>query len=141
MSNCASCYHPKENHKGICNGSLTCLCQNYEPEISEFVGEINRSLQRMRTTIARVKYIHEKIPNLRNAGDKSFPKAYKKLVYNLNQNDPIPRGLWKEMPSDDDMNRAKRRVREKYPHLAKFDHHSIVMAGATQQGILEGLYE
>ena len=95
----------------------------------------------MRNTKIRVKFILQEIPNLRNAGDKSFPRAFKKLVYGLNQNEPIPRGIWKNLPTDDYINRAKRNVQQFNPDLAKFNHKAMVMAGATQAGILEALYE
>lgn len=139
---CGKCFHEKENHdSSICNGSLTCLCPEYEQPTSEFINEINKALASMITTKTRVKYILTKIPNLRNAGEKSFSKAYRNLVYGLKQNDPIPRGLWKNIPHDDTINRAKRNIQQFYPYLAKTDHKAIVMAGATQEGILEALYD
>lgn len=88
----------------------------------------------------RVYHILLKIPNLREAGEKKFARAYRKLVYGLNQNDPIPRGLWLQIPHDDTISRAKRNIQQFHPELAKKNHKAITMAGATQQGILEALY-
>ena len=139
---CSKCFHPKDNHKEghFCTGSIDCMCQHYEVPVSEFVNEINRSLTTMKKCQDRVKFILEKIPNLRNAGEKKFARAYRRLVYGLNQNDPIPRGLWLQIPHDDTINRAKRRVQQLNPSLAKDDHRAITMAGATQEGIMEALY-
>ncbi len=140
---CSKCFHPLENHKEghFCTAALDCMCQHYEVSVSEFVNEINRSLSTMKKCKEKVKFILEKIPNLRNAGEKKFARAYRKLVYGLNQNDPIPRGVWLQIPHDDTINRAKRSIQQNNPDLAKDNHKAIVMAGATQAGILEALYE
>ncbi len=139
---CAKCFHPQDNHDEghFCTGSFSCMCQHYEVPVSEFINEIEKSLTTMKTCKNKVKFILQKIPNLRNAGEKKFARAYRNLVYGLKQNDPIPRGLWLQIPHDDTINRAKRNIQQFNPELAKNDHKSITMAGATQQGILEALY-
>ncbi len=138
---CANCFHEFINHKegSFCTETLSCMCQHYETPMSEFINEINKSLELHKTIEKKVKFILEKIPNLRNAGEKSFSQAYRRIVFGLNKNDPIPRGLWKHMPHDDSINRARRKVVQHNPDLGKTDHKAITMAGATQQGILEWL--
>ena len=145
MVNCSHCFHPKENHKPvegyenyhICTGSLECRCEKYEEPISDFINTINATVVHFKGVESKVKYILEKIPNLRNSGSKSFPRAYKKLVYNINQNEAIPKGLWKTIPADDTITRAKRHVQQHNPGLVKFDINKIRKDMAVQQGILE----
>lgn len=135
---CAGCFHEKEVHDGpFCKGSVGCMCQYYLEPLTEFLSQLTETVVHFKATEAKVKYILEKIPGLRNAGSKSFPRAYKKIVYNINQNEPIPRGLWKTIPSDDTITRCKRKVQHDNTHLAKFDIHKIRNDMATQQGILE----
>jgi len=132
------CNHIQENHeKSICDGTIDCMCEKFVVPISDFINTINATIVHFKGVEKKVEYILEKIPNLRNSGSKSFPRAYKKLVYNINQNEPIPRGLWKTIPADDTITRAKRHVQQHNPDLVKFDINVIRRDVAIQQGILE----
>jgi len=141
---CANCYHDKDPyHKEghFCTADLTCTCDHYVAEISEFLNQINAAMASMKTTKSRTKYILQKIPNLRNAGEKSFRTAFKRIVFGLKQNDPIPRGMNKKIPHDDTINRAKRNIQQFNPKLRAYNEKAIIMKGAAQAGILEALYE
>lgn len=110
---------------------------DYQEPLNEFLVMVTGTIAHFKATEGKVKYILQKIPGLRNAGSKSFPRAYKKIVYNINQNEPIPRGLWKTIPSDDTITRAKRKVQHDNSDLGKFDPDIIKRDIATQHGILE----
>ncbi len=141
--NCSKCFHPKANHKEnhFCTADLTCMCENFVEPISNFVNEINRSLELHKSIEIRVKIILTRIPNLRNAGEKSFAKAYKKLVYGFGPKKGVEytHAIWKMMPHDDSINRARRKTIQHNPELGKNNHKAVTMAGATQEGILEWL--
>jgi len=137
---CTGCFHEKEVHdkeKLYCQGDIMCQCIAYQEPPNEFILRITDTISHFNSTEEKVFYILEKIPSLRNAGSKSFPSAYKKIVYGLKQNDAIPRGLWKTIPADDTINRCKRKVQQFNPGLAKFDIEKIRDDVAVQQGVLE----
>lgn len=143
---CSKCFHEKENHpptkEGFCNGSLSCMCNKYEEPISEFVNEINRSLATHTSIEGKVKYLLVKIPTLRNAGEKSFARAYKKLVHGFGptkDGEKLTTKKFKEMPHDDSINRAKRKIQQHHELLASYNVKVINMKGATQEGIMEWL--
>lgn len=107
--------------------------------VSEFVQQINKSLSVMWSIDKNVQIILEKIPSLRNAGEKKFARAYKRLVYGFGprKDSLYTNQKWVQMPHDDPINRSKRRVVTKHSELGKNEHKAIVYAGLTQAGIME----
>ena len=78
VNECFKCKHRVEDHKeGFCNGSINCMCLQFIlPALARFMSEIETVKATHRSIRERCKYILEKIPRLRNAGEKSFVKAY-----------------------------------------------------------------
>ena len=161
MSNyalCSRCFHSKENHKPIdaekpieksdggfishiCTGDITCSCEHFEePILMEFAQEIEK-FKHLHTKIGkRCKFILQKIPTTRNAGDKSFPKIYKEIwhgvkIRKLGTN--LTYDVWKDLPSDDDINREKRRVKEHNVALQTYDKKVLFEQTALYQAMME----
>jgi len=91
LTDCAGCFHSKENHKPvegsdgkfhICTGSLECRCEHYEePYLVEFAQDVEKQKLTCKTLKRRCEYILVNIPQMRNAGEKSFAKVYKEIWY------------------------------------------------------------
>ena len=143
MSLCAepSCNHLEYNHKVICNGSLECMCQKYVPPfLHEFAQEVEANKAKFKTIYDRSKFILEKIPPMRNAGEKSFAAIYREIWYGFKiraQGTSITRKEWKRMPHDDSINRAKRKVKQDHAELATYDSKVLYHQAALYQAIVE----
>jgi len=149
MSDCAGCFHPKENHKPvvmedgtflktdgyishICTGDLTCRCEHYEePYLVEFAQDIEKQKAICRTIKRRCAYILEKIPQTRNAGDGSFPKIYLEIWHGVKIRAKVAdctiinTKLDKELPLKDSINREKRRCKQWNAELKTYDPKTI----------------
>jgi len=152
MSNCANCFHPKENHKPVdgtkyhmCTGDLICRCQHYEePYLVEFAQDIEKQKLICRTIEKRCEYILEKVPQMRNAGEKTFARVYKEIWYGFKvrkqDSSVLNMAEFKRMPHDDSINREKRRVKEN-PYFATYDPKIIKKQAAIWEAYMELVIE
>ena len=139
---CADCFHEEANHQGaVCSGSITCMCETFKtPFLAAFAQEIEKVKAEYRSTQKRCEYILEKIPPLRNAGEKAFAKAYKEIWYGFKirkNGTKITIDEWKRMPHDDLINRAKRLAKEDRPELKTFDKKVMIHQTAIYQALME----
>jgi len=139
---CARCFHNESNHDGIvCSGSLTCMCPKYIPqELYDSAQEIEKIKSETKQIYEKCKYVLEKIPPTRNATDKSFPKIYKEIWFGFKirkEGTKYTTDEWKRMPSDDKINREKRRVKQHHPELKTYDPKMIKHQEATFQAYME----
>lgn len=157
MSNCARCFHPKENHEKIkmpdlgkppgsfgshiCTGSLECTCQHYEePFLYDMAQEVEKIKSRIKSIYQRCRYILQKIPPTRNAGEKSFGRIYREIWYGFKiraAGTEITIAQYKRMPHDDSINREKRRVKAANSTLQTYDPTVIEKQGMIYQCYLE----
>lgn len=140
---CAGCFHSFENHleSGVCNGSLTCMCHRYIPqELFDYAQEVEKIKSKTKKIYMRCKFILEKIPKTRNAGEKSFPKIYKEIWFGFKirkEGTKYTTDEWNRMPTDDQINREKRRVKQHHPELKTYDPTMIKHQEASYQAYLE----
>ncbi len=136
-----SCNHEEENHKGICNGSLTCLCQKFiHPVLEEFAQEVEVNKAKLKSVYQRCKFILEKIPPTRNAREKGFAKIYREIWYGFKirkEGTKITTKEWKRMKHDDTINRQKRFVKVDHPELKTYDSKLMFHQTALFQAIIE----
>ncbi len=142
--NCAKCYHAKENHGLVCNGSLTCMCQKYEPtELYEFAQQVERVKIQYKSLKERCQFILEKIPQLRNAGEKSFYKAYIWIWhdFHIKKGTELDTNTWKHLPNQDSVNRAKRFVKHENDELKTYSKEVLMQQTAIYQALCEMVVE
>jgi len=136
-----SCNHEEENHKGICNGSFTCLCQKFIPPVlEEFAQEVEVNKAKFKTVYQRCKFILVKIPASRNAREKAFAKIYREIWYGFKirkEGTKITTDEWKRMEHDDTINRAKRLVKADHPNLQTYDSKVLMHQTALYQALIE----
>jgi len=158
MSDCARCFHPKENHKivatpdlyektrdnfpsHICTGSLDCTCQHYEePFLHDMAQEVEKIKSKLKSIYQRSKYILEKMPPTRNAGEKSFGRIYREIWYGFKirkEGTEITTAQYRRMPHDDSINREKRRVKAANSALQTYNLSVIEKQGIIYQCYLE----
>ncbi len=137
LSDCATCFHPKENHKPIdgapadsyishiCTGALDCRCEHYaEPYLVEFAQEIEKVKHERKTIFDRVLYILTNIPQTRNASQKTFGKIYNEIWHGMKirvVNSNVTQEVWNRTASWDSINREVRRAKREVPTLATYD--------------------
>lgn len=140
-STCANCFHPKENHQGVCNGSLTCMCTKYiAPFLYEFAHRVEQEKHLRKDFYRRCEFILREIPQTRNAGEKSFSKIYREIWYGFKirkEGTKLTTDEWKRLPHDDTINRAKRKVKQDYPELATYDKQVLFHQTAIYQALME----
>lgn len=142
MSNCAKCFHSKDNHveQGVCSGSLTCRCDHFiASELYEFAEEIEKVKLVYKSLIERCQYILEKIPQLRNAGEKSFYKAYIWIWHDfkIRKGTELDTSTWKHLPNQDSVNRAKRFVKHERDDLKTYNKEVLMHQTAIFQALQE----
>lgn len=153
MTNCAKCFHAKENHKPvegtagkyhICTGSLTCTCEHFEePYLVEFAQRIEEEKYIRKAIKSRCEYILEEIPQTRNAGEKTFAKIYKEIWYgvkirkSVENSTTVNKFLHDEMPHDDTINREKRRCKQFKESLRTYDPKVLIQQTAIYQALVE----
>jgi len=138
--NCGDCFHPEENHGLVCSGSLTCLCSKFvRSELYEFAEEIEKVKLVYKSLIERCQYILEKIPQLRNAGEKSFYKAYIWIWHDfkIRKGTELDTNAWKHLPNQDSVNRAKRFVKHEHEDLKTFNKEVLIHQTAIFQALQE----
>lgn len=138
---CANCFHEESNHGVVCSGSLTCMCERYVPQfLFDYAQEVEKIKGEGKQIYARCKYILEKIPPTRNASEKTFPKIYKEIWFGFKirkEGTKLTTDEWKRMPSDDKINREKRRVKHDHEELKTYDPNVIYHQEAHFQAYLE----
>ena len=141
---CANCFHPAENHGGICNGSLTCLCQKFiPPYLNRFAQRVEQEKAIRKSVKKRCQFILEKIPQTRNAGEKRFARIYKEIWHgvkirkSLDKSTIVNDALWKEIPVDDYINREKRRCKQWHEELRTYSPEVVMEQTAIYQALLE----
>lgn len=142
--NCGNpkCSHPEENHKGsICNGSIDCFCEKFViPELHTFAQEVEVQKAKLKSVFDRCRFILEKIPPARNAGEKTFAKIYWEVWYGFKirrEGTKITTDEFKRMKHADTINRQKRMVKQKHPSLATYDPKVLYHQTALYQAIVE----
>jgi hypothetical protein len=142
---CADCFHPKENHPGdghFCNKELDCMCQKYiEPFLYEFAQRVEQEKHERKSIGKRCEYILEKIPQSRNAGEKTFYKIYIEIWHGFKIRKGNPQVMdsdwWKRLPNQDTVNREKRRCKQWNEDLKTYDSKVVWEQTAIYQALLE----
>lgn len=142
VEHCADCNHFEFNHAGaVCNGDLTCMCLKFiRPALVAFAQEIEMQKAKLRSVYARCKYILEKIPPTRNAGEKTFAKIYREIWYGFKirkEGTKLTTEEFKRMKHDDTINRQKRQVKADNSSLATYDPEILYHQSALYQAIIE----
>lgn len=143
MNTCADCFHLEENHKGICNATLTCLCQKFIPqELFDFASDIEKYKHEAKDTYSRCLHMIQRLPHLGNMkiSDKSFAKIYKSYWHAFwpGKNTVFTKQKYDEMPDDGAITREKRRVlNTKHPELKIFDKTAAEKKAAKFQAYME----
>jgi len=139
---CANCFHSKENHKGVCSGSLTCMCTNYvEPFLYAFAQRVEKEKYERKSIGKRCEFILEEIPQTRNAGEKTFAKIYYEIWYGfkIRVNNPqiLDKKTWDRLPNQDTINREKRRCKQWNEELKTYSKETLWHQTAIYQSLLE----
>jgi len=140
---CADCFHEEENHKGICNATLDCLCQKFIPqELFDFAADIEKYKFIAKTTYARCLHMILRLPHLGNdkISDKRFAQIYKSYWHAFwpGKNTVFTKQKYEEMPDDGAIAREKRRVlNTKRPELKIFNQKAAEKKAAKFQAYVE----
>ena len=138
---CADCFHPEVNHKEICNASLTCLCEKFNPPfLVRFAQEIEMQKSKLKSVFNRCKFILTKIPPTRNAGEKNFAKIYREIWYGFKirkDGTKMTTAEFQRMKHDDTINRQKRLVKQKNPDLQTYEKKMVIHQSALYLAIVE----
>src|SRR5690242_5114049 len=108
---CANCFHERNaHHDGVCMGKLECQCSNFvEPFLFEFAHRVEEEKHIRKSVEKRCEYILEKIPQSRNAGEKSFVKIYWEIWegFKVRKGDAqvLDSNTWKRLTPADTINR------------------------------------
>ena len=144
MTNCGNpkCNHPEENHvKSICDGDISCMCEKFvEPVLAAFAAEIEVHKAKRWNYFDKCKYILEKIPQTRNAGEKTFYKIYIEIWYGFKirvSGTSLNKEEWDRLPNQDTVNREKRRVKQINPSLATYSGKVLLHQSAIFQALME----
>lgn len=142
MSDCANCFHSIENHeKSICDGAIDCMCEHFEvQQLVEFAAEIEMHKKQRWTQYERCVYILEKIPQTRNAGEKTFAKIYNEIWFGFKiraQGTTLTTEQFNRLPSADSINREKRRAKQLNPALATYDGKVLKHQAAIFEALME----
>lgn len=138
---CSKCFHEESNHEAVCNGSLTCLCTKFEtPFLNLFAQLVEKEKFERKTIFKRCEFILEKIPQTRNAGEKSFAKIFKEIWYGFKirkDGTKLTTDEWRRMPHDDTINREKRRCKQWNEQLKTYSPQVIFQQTAIYQALME----
>ena len=143
VNECFKCRHKIEDHKeGFCNGSINCMCSQFVlPALANLMAIIESVKQEYKKDRPRCKYLLEHIPPLRNAGEKSFHKAYMWIWNDLkitNKNPPkLDLKTWQSLPNFETIGRAKRFVKQHNPELRTYDPLTKFHQSGVYQALLE----
>ena len=151
-------FHSEKNHKPvekpvgefqqtdtyishICTGSLWCRCEHFEEQhLVQFAAEIAEIKQKKWNQFDKAKYILEKIPQTRNAGEKTFAKIYNEIWFGFKiraKGTSLTTDEFNKLPSADSVNREKRRAKQLDPTLATYDGKVLKHQAAIYQALME----
>ncbi len=141
-STCSNCYHPKENHQAICNGSLTCMCTKYvAPFLYEFAHRVEQEKHLRKDIYSRCEYILREIPQTRNAGEKTFYRIFLEiwegLKIRVNNPQVLDKKTWERLSNAETVGRERRRVKHEHPELKTYDGKVLWHQTAIFQALLE----
>jgi len=88
----------------------------------------------------RCEYILEKLPQTRNAGEKTFAKIFKEIWYGFKirkEGTKLTTNEWKRMPHDDTINREKRRCKQWNEQLKTYSPEVIMQQTVIYQALME----
>lgn len=140
---CGHCYHDKSSHHdGVCMGDLSCHCFTFvENELYNLALEVEKAKLTIKSIEKRCKFLLEKIPQLRNAGEKSFYKVFIEFWYGfkIRKGEPskMDTDTWKRLPNQDTVNRAKRKVKQHNDDLKTYDPETLRKQEVMFQAITE----
>lgn len=148
MSDCAKCFHPRENHEEvngtpnqICTRTIDCRCEKFEVQhLVEFAAEIEKHKLERWTQFDRCKWILEEIPQTRNAGEKTFAKIYNEIWFGFKirkEGTSLTTEEFQRLPSADSINREKRRAKQLYPELATYSKEVLMHQTAIYNALME----
>lgn len=143
VNECFKCKHKVEDHEdGFCNGSIGCMCSQYIlPALANLLSIIEQVKKEFKKISQRCRWMLEHIPPLRNAGEKSFWKAYIWIWHGFKITDKNPPKLdyqtWKQLPNADTCNRAKRKVKQHNDELKTYDPITKFHQGGLYQAFME----
>jgi len=137
---CANCFHERDNHGVVCSGSITCLCEKYiEPALVEFAQKIEKAKHHYKSLKDRAEYLLEHIPQIRNAGEKSFYAVFIWVWYGfkIKKGTELNQKIWKRLPNQDSVNRAKRFVKHDREDLQTYNKEVLIEQTAIYQALCE----
>lgn len=142
MTDCAKCFHSKENHGVVCSGSITCMCTKYEePFLFAFAQRVEKEKHERKSIRQRCEYILENIPQSRNAGEKTFAKIYwevwEGLRIRVNNPQALDKKTWDRLTNADTINREKRRCKQWNEELGTYDPKVKLEQTAIYQALME----
>lgn len=143
-SKCADCFHQESNHLsgGVCSGSITCQCPKYNPPfLFEFAQRVEEEKHVRKSLYKRVEWLLERLPTLRNAGEKSFYKVFIEVWYGVkirkSSGLTLTKDVWDRIPNAETVGRERRRVKADHPELATYDKEVLWHQTAIFQALLE----
>ena len=137
---CSKCFHSREYHGVVCSGSITCLCEKFiESYLVEFAQKIERVKHQYRSLYDRAEYLLALIPQIRNAGEKSFYAVFIWVWYGfkIKKGTELNQEIWKRLPNQDSVNRAKRFVKHDREDLRTYKKEVLIEQTAIYQAICE----
>lgn len=123
-------------------GDLTCKCEKFVPnELYQFAMEIESAKNKIKDIKRRCQIILEKIPQSRNAGEKTFYKVYIEFWHGFKirkgSSTSLNTDMWKILPNQDTVSRAKRLVKQHNDDLKTYDPEMIKRQEVMYQAVLE----
>jgi len=158
LSDCAGCFHPKENHKpvkgengeffkkddfecSICTATIECSCEHYEePYLMEFAQDIAKVKYESKNIYDRVVYILKNIPQMRNASQKTFGRVYNEIWHGVKIRkyySNLTTEVWDRSKASDSINREVRRAKRENDTLKTYDPKVIRKHVVVYQAMME----
>lgn len=139
---CSQCFHEEtSHHDNVCMGDLSCQCSTYHPQfLFEFAQRVEKEKHDRKSIKKRCEYILDKIPQTRNAGEKTFYKIYIEIWYGFKirkEGTKITTEEWKRLPNQDTVNREKRRCKQLNDELKTYSPEVRMEQTAIYQALLE----
>ena len=116
------------------------MCSEYKPsELYEFAQEVEKVKLVYKSLKERCEFVLEKIPQLRNAGEKSFYKAYIWIWHDfkIKKGTELDTDTWKHLPNQDSVNRAKRFVKHERDDLKTYSKDVLMKQTVIYQALCE----
>ena len=118
-----------------------CFCEKFvEPVLAAFAAEVEVYKAKRWNIFDKCKYILEKIPQTRNAGEKTFAKIYNEIWFGFKiraSGTSLTTEEWKRMPNQDTISRERRRVKQLNPSLATYSPKVLMHQTAIWEALME----